>query len=121
VALPLVLLADLPPMLEDMLSGMLKERFDFEVVHGLSGGRDLVGTAAAKGASVVVVARNNPSDLASIDSALSEASALTILAVALDGTSACTHVFRPAQDRIEDVSSKQILAAISKAAAPRSH
>jgi hypothetical protein len=119
LASTIVLLADLPPMLEDMVSRVLKGRSDLEVVRGSSTGSRVISSAVATGAPVVVVARSDPADLASIDPYLAEASNVSVVAVALDGASACTHEFKPTRQAIDDVSAEQILTAISDAATRR--
>ncbi|MBR0820210.1 hypothetical protein [Bradyrhizobium liaoningense] len=119
MASTIVLLADLPPMLEDMVSSVLKGRSDLQVVRGTSKGSRLINSAIAAGAPVVVVARSDPADLASIDPYLAEASNVSVVAVALDGASACTHAFKPTRKPIDDVSAEQILSAITDAAAGR--
>jgi DNA-binding NarL/FixJ family response regulator len=108
-----VLLADLAPMLEDTMSSVLKERSDLRVIRGATNNREFVNAAVAAGASVVVVARRNPIDLQSIDPYLANAANVSMLALALDGTSACLHAFKPTGQRLEDVSAEQILTAIA--------
>jgi len=111
-----VLLADLPPMLEDMMSSVLKGRSDLRVIRGATNDRKLINDAAAAGASVVVVARRNPVDLESIDPYLANAANVSVVALALDGTSACLHAFKPTGQLLEDVSAEQIFTAIEAAA-----
>ena len=112
-----VLLADLPPMLEDVVSSVLKGRSDIDVIRGTPHGCKLINAAIAAGAPVVVVARRNPADLASIDPYLANAANVSVVALTLDGTSACLHAFKPVGQLFEDVSAKQILTAIAGAAA----
>ncbi len=119
MASTIVLLADLPPMLEDMVSSVLKGRPDLQVVSGNSNGSRVISSAMAAGAPVVVVARSDPADLSSIDPYLAEAANVSVVAVALDGASACTHAFKPTQQPIDDVSAEQILTAIADAATGR--
>jgi hypothetical protein len=111
-----VLLADLPPMLEDMMSSVLAERSDVQVIRGTTNDRKLIDAAVAAGTPVVVVARRNPVDLVSIDPYLASAANVSVVALALDGTSACLHAFKPTGQRFEDVSAEQILTAIVGAA-----
>jgi hypothetical protein len=108
-----ILLADLPPMLEDMMSSVLNERSNLRVIRGATKDHKLVDAAVAVGASVVVVARRNPTDLESIDPYLANAGNVSVVVLALDGTSACLHDFNPTRQRLDDVSTEQILAAIT--------
>ena len=110
-----VLLADLPPMLEDMMSSVLKERSDLRVIRGATNGRKLIDAAVAAAAPVVVVARRNPADLEPIDPYLANAAKISVVALALDGASACLHTFKPTSQRLDDVSAEQILRVIAGA------
>jgi DNA-binding NarL/FixJ family response regulator len=110
-----VLLADLPPMLEDMMSSVLKERSDLRVIRGATDGRKLIDAAVAAAAPVVVVARRNPADLEPIDPYLANAARISVVALALDGASACLHTFKPTSQRLDDVSTEQILRVIAGA------
>src|SRR5262245_46362578 len=103
-------------MLEDMMSNVLKERPDLRVIRGKTKNCKLVDAAVAAGATVVVVARRNSADLKSIDPYLANAENVSVVALALDGTSACLHSFKPTGQRLDDVSTEQILAAIADAA-----
>jgi hypothetical protein len=114
-----VLLADLPPLLEDMVSSLLEGHFNVKMNHGIDGDRNLIDAAVEAGAPVVVVARRNPSNLTSIDSYLANAANVSVVAIALDGTSACLHAFNPAGRELEDVSAEQIFTAIADAATSR--
>ena len=110
-----VLLADLPPMLEDMMSSVLKERSDLHVIRGATNGSRLVDAAVAAGASVVVVARRDPADLEAIDPYLTNVANVSVVALALDGTAACLHALQPTEQRVDDVSAEQLLALIAGA------
>ena len=112
-----VLLYNLPPLLEDMLSSVLGTRSDLEIIRGGDADSTIIDAAVAAGARVIVVARSDPSDLASIDAYLARASNVSVVAIAVDGEQACTHAFRPTWKLIEDVSAEQILTAITTAAA----
>jgi hypothetical protein len=107
-----VLLADLPRMLEDMVSSVLKAHPDIRVVRGQARDRDLISAAAASGAHVVVVTRRDPANLDAVDPRLAQAASLSIVALAPDGASACLHALRSESSRLEDVSAEQILGAL---------
>jgi hypothetical protein len=102
-------------MLEDMMSSVLNERSELQVIRGATNGRKLIDAAVAHRAPVVVVARPNPTDLKSIDPYLANAAKVSVVALALDGTSACLHAFKPTGQRLDDVSAEQILTAIAGA------
>jgi hypothetical protein len=110
-----VLLADLPQMLEDMVSSVLQPHSDLRVIRGSTRDQDLVSTAAATGAQVVVVTRRDPSDLSAIDSRLALAATVSIVALAPDGAWACVHTLRPETRRLENLSTAKILAALATA------
>ena len=117
LASTIVLLADLPPILEETVSRMLTGRPDLELVRGTSD--RVISSAVAAGAPVVVVARSDPTNLASIDPYLAQASNVSVVAVALDWSSTCTHEFKSTRQSVDDVSAEQIVTAISDAATRR--
>ncbi len=98
------------------MSSVLGERSDLRVIRGTTKSGKLVDAAVATGASVVVVARRDPADLEAIDSYLANAANVSVVAVALDGTSACLHALTPSEQRFDDVSAEQLLAVIARAA-----
>ena len=110
-----VLLNDLPPMLEAMISSILQPLPDIRVVRGSAHERGLISAAAEAGAQVVVVVRRDPMNLAEVDQRLAQAATLSIFALAPDGAWACSHKLRPEATLLEDFS---IVAALT-AAAPR--
>ena len=111
-----ILLADLPPLLEDMVSNVLKGHFDLHIVRGTKSGCTLLNEAVEAGARVLVVAQDNPSDLSCIDPCLVNATQVSVVAIALDGASARLHAFQAVGRSFEDVSAEQIVAAIAGAA-----
>ena len=110
-----VLLADLPRMLEDMVSSVLEPHPDVRVVRGAAHDRDLIRAAAACGARVVVVTRRDPADLEEVDPHLAQAAAVSIVASAADGAWACLYRLRPDVTRLEDLSTAKVLAALATA------
>ena len=110
-----VLLADLPPMLGDLVSNVLKRHFDLRVSRSAKGGCSLLNEAVETGSPVVVVVQDNPFDLNSIDPCLANAAQVSVVAIALDGASACLHAFKPSSQKFEDVSAEQIVTAIADA------
>jgi len=98
------------------MSSVLRQRPALRVIRGTTNGGKLIDAATSVGASVVVVARRNPSDLEAVDPDLANAARISVVAIALDGTLACLHALEPTGERFEDVSAEQLLAAISGAA-----
>jgi hypothetical protein len=111
-----VLIADLPPMLEDMVSSLLRKRSDLRVVRAPKGASSLVDAAVSAGARLVVTACRDPLDLRAVDSSLADAASLSILALSRDGGSAGVHELRPILRRLDDVSADQILAILASPA-----
>jgi hypothetical protein len=99
-----VLLADLSPLLGDIIAAYLAARSDVRVVRRSLAGQDLLAAAAAERARVVVLARRDPSDLSALDPALAQASAISVFALAENGAWACLHQLRPDITRFDDVS-----------------
>ena len=97
------------------MSSVLKERPDLRVIRGTTSSSKLIDAAVAAGASVVVVARRNPADIESIDPYMANATNVAVVALALDGTSACLHVLKPTGQRFDDVSAEQLLTVIAGA------
>jgi hypothetical protein len=117
---PTILLADLPPMLEDVVSNVLRRHFDLRVTRAAKRakrGCSLLNEAVEAGSSVVVVVQDNPADLSSFDPYLANAAQVSVVAIALDGSSACLHAFKPSSQKLEDVSAQQIVTAIADAVA----
>jgi hypothetical protein len=115
-----VLLADLPRMLEDMVSSVLEAQPNIRVVRGEARDCDLVSAAAACGAHAVVVTRGDPANLAEVDRHLARAASVSIIALAADGAWACLYTLKPDVTRLEDLSTAKVLAALA-AATPIGH
>jgi hypothetical protein len=113
LALTTVLLADLPRMLEDMIASVLQPHPDIRIVRGSAHDRDLIAAITATDAHAVVVTRRDPASLDDIDPRLAQASRISIVALAPDGTSACVHALRAEATRLEDVSAREILRALA--------
>jgi hypothetical protein len=113
LALTTVLLADLPRMLEDMIASVLQPHSDIRIVRGSAHDRDLIAAAIPADAHAVVVTRRDPASLDDIDPRLGQASRISIIALAPDGTSACVHALRAEATRLEDVSAHEILRALA--------
>jgi hypothetical protein len=113
LAVTTVLLADLPRMLEDMIASVLQPHSDIRIVRGSAHDRDLIAAAIAAGAHAVVVTRRDPASLDDVDPRVAQASRISIVALAPDGTSACVHALRAEATRLEDVAAREILRALA--------
>jgi hypothetical protein len=99
-----VLLADLSPLLGDIVTASLATRSDVQVVRRTLAGQDLLAAAVAESAQVVIVARCDPSDLDALDPAFTRAATISVLALAENGAWACLHQLRPDMSRFDDIS-----------------
>lgn len=106
-----VLLADLPPMLEDIVFHLLRDRADLRIIRGSVARAGIL--AAAAGAQRVIVMRRDPADFAALDEGLGRAAGLTVLALNPDAAWGCLHTLQPHATRIEDISAAQLLAAMA--------
>src|SRR5262245_47159596 len=83
-----VLLADLPRLLEDIVSGALQDDERLRLVHNSRTGGDLAAAALAVDADVLVVARENPGEPASIDQHMAGLAGRFLLALSPAGDAA---------------------------------
>ena len=110
-----VLLADLPPTLEDIVAHLLQARSEIHVVRQAAGKLGLAEAAALVKAALVVVTRADPADLHGVDPALALAADLTVVALSLDGAWGCTHRLRLETLRHDDLNAAQLLAGLATA------
>lgn len=108
-----VLLADLPPLLEDIVAHLIQGQPDVRVLRGTLKGFGLPTAAAAWDADVVVVTRGDPADFSAIDADLARIAATSIVALNADGAWACVYSLRPECLRIGDVSGAQLIDALT--------
>jgi len=106
-----ILLADLPQMLEDIVFNLLRDRTDLRILRG-SAPDGLQAAAAAAGAELVIVTRPDPDSFARLDAGLTQAAALSLLALAADGSWGCLHRLQPQATRFDDISAAQLTAAV---------
>lgn len=111
-----VLLADLPQTLEDLVAGILSDVPAVTLRRGSIGSDGLVATAMQAGAGVVVVARDQPDDLADVDPAFATAASILVLALAPQADRACLHRLDPGALRLGDVSAADLRAAVARCA-----
>jgi hypothetical protein len=83
-----VLLADLPRLLDDVVSDVLEDAEGIRLLRNPRTDGDVAAAAADVDADVVVVAREDPADLASIDRHIADLAGRSILALAPGGHSA---------------------------------
>ena len=109
-----VLLADLPRLLDEIVSSAFEEAKEFRLVRDRrsGSGSNLAEAALAVGADVIVVARDGPGDLDSIDRHLAGLVGLSILALAPAGDDACLYFCRCESTFLPDVSSSSLLRAL---------
>ena len=108
-----VLLADLPPMLEDIVSHLLQSRPDLRVVRGSAKPGGLVAAAAGADAQLVIVSCADPADLRTVDHEVAGAASLTVFALNEEGSLGCLHALRCATTRFDDLAGSQLMAALS--------
>ena len=116
-----VLLADLPPMLEDLMVSLLENHPELRVIRGAAADGNLVAAAVAANAQVIVVTRRDPTDLGAVDPRLAQAADVSIIALAPDGASACLHALHCEAALLEDVSADEILGALATSHPIRRH
>jgi hypothetical protein len=83
-----VLLADLPRLLDDIVSGALEDTGGIRLVRNPRTEGDLAAAALSVDADVVVVVREDPGDLASIDQNVAALAGRSLLALTPAGHSA---------------------------------
>lgn len=114
------MLADLPPLLRATLDSLLSGQPDVVVVRG-DAQEGLIAASAAVRAGVVVVAGRDPADLQGIDAGLAWATNFSILALSLDGQSACIYRIRAETQVVDDVSPQGLRAALAALAEEPPH
>jgi hypothetical protein len=108
-----VLLADLSPMLEDIVFHLLRNRGDLRIVRGSAAANGIQAAAASVGAQLVIVERPDPSALCALDDGIAQAAGLSVLALTADGTRGCLHALKPTARRLDDISGAQLMAALA--------
>lgn len=112
-----ILLADLPPMLEGIVVQLLESRPHVRTVRG-SAGEGLVAAARSCGARLVVVARQDPGNLTTVDECFAGAAGLSVLAFNRDATGGCLYALTLATERLDDISAADMLRAVDLAVGP---
>jgi len=108
-----VLLADLSPMLEDIVFHLLRNREDLHIVRGSAVADGIQLAAASVGAQLVIVERPDPTRFCALDGGIAQAAGLSVLALTADGTRGCLHTLKPVSKRLDDISSAQLMAALA--------
>jgi len=110
-----IMLANLPQQLRDILAGLLSGQPDMMVVEPQAAD-GLIAALATAEADAVVVASSDSAALDAIDPALARIANLSILALSLDGRSACIHRIRSETQVLTDVTPQGIVDALAGAA-----
>ena len=118
MSLSRVLLADLSPLLEDMVASILSQSGDFEIIKKKLGPRRLFEVVSKTNTSVAVVAQSEPDNVADIDFHFAKAMNTAVIALSLDGASATVHSFHSKMEHLKNVSTQQIVAALVNARMP---
>jgi hypothetical protein len=113
IAVPMtVLLADLPRLLDDIVSGVLGDTEGIRLVRNPRTGGNLASAALGVGADVVVVARVDPGDLASIDQHLAALTGRSLLALAPTSDSAWLYCCRCEAMQLPELSTTSLREAV---------
>jgi hypothetical protein len=89
-----VLLADLPRLLDDIVSGALEDAEGIRLMRNPRTEGDLAAAALSVDADVVVVSRQDPADLASIDQHMAGLAGRSLLALTPGGDGAWLYYCR---------------------------
>ncbi len=100
-----IMVADMPRMLRDFVANVLSHQPDVSVVGSPTEG-NLIAALAAVQVDAVVVASSDPAALQAADPALARIASLSVLALSLDGRSACIHRIRSETQVLEEVTRK---------------
>jgi len=103
-----VLLAGLPPLLEDIIAHLLQARSGVAIIHGILSKAGLADAAFAAQADVIVVSHEEPWNLSALDERLAHLAALSVVALKPDGSSACVHTLNPTSTLLESVSGSEM-------------
>lgn len=109
-----VLLADLPPLLEDIVFHALNDRADMLVLRG-SAPDGLAAAAKSCGAELVVVVRRDPACFAALDERLAQIAGIRVLALNADAAWGCLHTLQPLARQFDDISAGALREALEAA------
>ena len=107
-----VLLADLPRLLDDIVSGALEDEEGLRLVRNSQSGGNLAAAALAVDADVVLVAREDPSELASIDEHMAGLAGRSFLALTPAGDSAWLYRCRYEVTQLPELSTSRLRQAV---------
>jgi DNA-binding NarL/FixJ family response regulator len=106
-----VLLADMPPMLRDIVTDAVSNEPDVEVLGGLGPGESLEATLERVQPDVLIIGRRPP-DLTVAEEVWLKWPRVKVLMIAGGGRSAVLYLLRPAEIALGDVSPEGLAAAI---------
>ena len=112
-----VLLADLPHLLDDIVSGVLEDIEAAHLVRNPQTEGDLAAAALRVDADVVVVAREDPGDLTNIDRHVAALAGRSLLALTLTGDGAWLYCCRCEAMHLRELSTSNLREAV-RACAP---
>jgi hypothetical protein len=118
-----VLLADLPCLLDDIISGALEGDEGVRLVRNARTGGNLAAAALGVHADVIVVTRKDPGDLASIDQHMAGLAGRSLLALRPAGDCAWLYCCRCEATQLRELSMTTLLEVMQKcssSANPRS-
>jgi DNA-binding NarL/FixJ family response regulator len=107
-----VLLAEMPPMLRDIVKQTVERAPDMIVVGEIGSGGLLAGTLERTEADVVIVGTSEPSDFDGARRLLIAAPQARVLMLAMGGRSAVMYELQPHQTRLGEVSPQALIDAI---------
>jgi DNA-binding NarL/FixJ family response regulator len=112
-----VLLAEMPPMLKDIVRQTVGNEPDMVVVGELTSGAHARQAAQDVAADVVIVATPNADDATAPHELLDARPHMLVLALAVDGRTAVMYEFRPHRVSLGEVSPRALVDAIRTGAA----
>ena len=112
-----VMLAHMPPMLQDVIRDAFRHQPDVEVVATIGADEPLLPALEAIRADVVIFGASSRNELALAQHAWARFPRIKVLTIADGGRSAVLHALRPHQVVLGDVSLESLLAAIRGAPA----
>jgi DNA-binding NarL/FixJ family response regulator len=105
------LLAEMPPMLLDIVKDTLTTQAGMEIVGEAPHAADLVGALETTVADVAIIGGRRPDDVA-LSKLLSASPRLLVVMLSVDGRSAQVYQLRPHHSSIVDISPTGLVAAI---------
>jgi DNA-binding NarL/FixJ family response regulator len=109
-----VLVADMTPMLRDIISDAVTNETDLELVGTLDVGQPLLSVLTRIEPDVLILRAGSPNDTSLAEEVLARWPRTKVLMITHDGRGAVLHTLRPYRVVLGDVSSESLLAAIRR-------